>query len=383
MLASRSDAAVVISDSKSRVVYANEGFTRAFGWELGDIIGRSVPDLLANQPSGDFLVNLRGELRAGRTVKAEQIIMGKEGHRYWTKIICNPVMDAEGQWQYTTFVLLDITSTKIHEVLNNRVLEAMARDLPLVEVLEMVCEEVERIAPEIRASILEIDAMGSLRSLAGPSLPESYSTRLNGVVIGPKAGSCGTAAWRKEPVLVTDIATDPLWDDYRHLILPLGYNCCWSTPILDKDGRVMGTFAFYYREYGPYVASPFHHLLVQACTYLCALAMERERTRQRIRQLAYYDGLTGLPSRSLLEANSEQMLLDLGEGGRRAAVLFIDLDRFKPVASSPRAWKQRGRSRRCANRGIRWCRASCFPDRCRPPISSGGCMSAMIGTPRQ
>src|SRR5690606_28667912 len=129
-------------------------------------------------------------------------------------------------------------------------------------------------------------------------------------------------------------ATDPLWEDYRHLILPLGYNCCWSTPILDKDGKVMGTFAFYYRENGPHVASSFHHELVRACTYLCALAMEREQSRRRIRQLAYYDALTGLPNRSLLEVNSGQLLRELRDRKQRAAVLFIDLDRFKHVNDS-------------------------------------------------
>lgn len=334
MLADRSDAAIVVSDAQSRVVYANEGFTRAFGWHLEDVLGHRIPDLLAQQLSGDFLAGLRGELRAGRTVKSEQLIMGRQGHRYWVKVICNPIMDAEGRWQYTASVLLDITNTKIHEVLNNRVLEAMARDLPLIEVLERVCEEVERIAPEIRASILQVDETGSLRPLASPSLPASYSASLDGVVIGPKVGSCGTAAWRKRPVLVTDIATDPLWEDYRHLILPLGYNCCWSTPILDKDGKVMGTFAFYYRENGPHVASPFHHELVRACTYLCALAMEREQSRRRIRQLAYYDALTGLPNRSLLEVNSGQLLRELRDRKQRAAVLFIDLDRFKHVNDS-------------------------------------------------
>jgi len=115
-----------------------------------------------------------------------------------------------------------------------------------------------------------------LRPFASPSLPFSYSTQLDGVAIGPCIGSCGTAAWRKEPVLVTDIAADPLWEDFRHLILPLGYKSCWSTPIMDKEGKVLGTFAFYYRENGPHVASSFHEQLVQACTYLCALAMERE-----------------------------------------------------------------------------------------------------------
>lgn len=334
LMADQTDAAIVITDSTSSIVYANQGFCRAFGYTLEEITGRNMPELMARQPSVDFLSSLRTELRAGRSVKAEQLVIGNGGHRYWAKLICNPVMDAEGTWQFTVSVLLDITNTKMHEVLNNRVLEAMARDLPLVEVLEMVCEEVERIAPEIRASILQVDDKGFLRPLASPSLPFSYSSQLDGVAIGPSVGSCGTSAWRKQPVLVTDIATDPLWADYKHLILPLGYKSCWSTPIFEKDGKVLGTFAFYYRENGPHVASPFHRQLVQACTYLCALAMEREQTRLRIQRLAFYDALTGLPNRSLLQANADQLLHDANREDQRAAVLFIDLDRFKHVNDS-------------------------------------------------
>src|SRR5690606_18131888 len=151
----RTDAAIVITDAQSRIVYANEGFSRTFGWELKDILGIDVPALIRGQFAAEFLADLREELRMGRSVRTEQLVVGKDGHRYWARLICNPVLDVFGTWQYTVSVLLDITNTKMHEVLNNRVLEAMARDTPLIEVLEMVCEEVERIAPEISASILE------------------------------------------------------------------------------------------------------------------------------------------------------------------------------------------------------------------------------------
>lgn len=264
----------------------------------------------------------------------EEVATGKGGRRYWSKIICNPVMDAQGQWVYTVSVLLDITKTKIHEVLHQRALQAMSSDLPLMQVLEMVCEEVERLAPEVRASILQVDEEGLLHPLASPSLPFSYSAQLDGVQIGPRAGSCGTAAWRKSPVLTTDIATDPLWDGFSQLILPLGFNVCWSTPILQKDGKVLGTFAFYYRENGPFVASSFHQQLVEACTDLCALAMERELARQRIQRLAFHDALTGLPNRSLLETQVAQLLDSARENGQRVAVLYVDLDRFKHINDS-------------------------------------------------
>lgn len=334
LVADTTDAAIVITDAHSRVVYSNPGFHRMFGWTLGEIQDQKMLELLAQQTPLQVFERVRNDLRQGQAAEIEEVVTGKGGRRYWAKILCNPVMDAQNQWAYTVSVLLDITKTKIHEVVHHRALQAMSRDLPLMQVLEVVCEEVERVAPEVCASILQVDEQGVLHPMASPSLPFSYSSQLDGVAIGPKVGSCGTSAWRKSPVLVTDIATDPLWEDFQHLIVPLGFKACWSSPILQKDGKVLGTFAFYYRENGPFVASSFHQQLVQVCTHLCALAMEREQSRQRIQQLAFYDALTGLPNRSLLETQVEQLLDTVQQTGQRVAVLYVDLDRFKHINDS-------------------------------------------------
>src|SRR5690554_8117275 len=124
----------------------------------------------------------------------------------------------------------------------------MSHDLPLMRVLEVVCKEVERVAPEVCASILQVDEQGLLHPLASLSLPFSYSSQLDGVAVGPTVGSCGTAAWRREPVLVTDIETGPLWADFKPRIRPLGYRAGGSTPLLQRDGKVLGTVAVHYKE---------------------------------------------------------------------------------------------------------------------------------------
>lgn len=334
LVADTTDAAIVITNAHSQVVYCNDGFHRMFGWTLREIQDQKMLELLAQQTPVEVFERLRSNLRQGRPAEMEEVVTGKGGRRYWAKIMCNPVMDAQGQWAYTVSVLLDITKTKIHEVLHHRALQAMSRDLPLMQVLEVVCEEVERLAPEVCASILQVDEQGLLHPLASPSLPFSYSSLLDGVVIGPQVGSCGTAAWRKSPVLVTDIASDPLWAAFKHLILPLGFNVCWSTPIMRQDGKVLGTFAFYYRENGPFVASSFHQQLIQACTDLCALAMEREQSRQRMQQLAFYDTVTGLPHRSLFETKVMKLLGTVQASGQRVAFLHVDLDHFKSLNDS-------------------------------------------------
>lgn len=334
LVADASDSAVMISDANPYIVYVNAGFCRMFGWTPDEVLGRRPVSLLAPEKDAAYAQQYRDTLAAGLPVEREEIVEGRDGQRYWVNIISNPIMDDIGQWQMTVTILTNITQAKMHEVLQHSVMEAMARERPLTEVLELICEEVERIAPEVVASILEVDENGLLHPLAAPSLALEYQQKLDGVAIGPAVGSCGTAAWRKEPVWVDDIASDPLWADYRDLVLPLGLRGCWSAPVLNAQDRVVGTFAFYFRRTPQDCSMQFYRRLVEACQHLCGLALEREQTRRRIRQLAFYDALTGLPNRSLLQARADQAIATVTREGGNLAVLFIDLDRFKHVNDS-------------------------------------------------
>ena len=103
--------------------------------------------------------------------------------------------------------------------------------------------------PVFSRSILLLDEDGEhLRHGAGPSMPAAYNEAIDGIAIGPNVGSCGTAAYSNAPVFVTDIATDPLWEDFRGLALGHALRACWSLPIRSAQGTVLGTFAMYHRE---------------------------------------------------------------------------------------------------------------------------------------
>src|SRR5438132_10550130 len=130
-----------------------------------------------------------------------------------------------------------------------RLLEMIARAEPLALILDALCRLVEDLARGCQCSILLLDPKTrQLRHGAAPSLPAAYSNAIDGAVIGPAAGSCGTAAYRREPVVVADTATDPLWADYRDLALATGLRACWATPALSSQGKVLGTCAIYYRD---------------------------------------------------------------------------------------------------------------------------------------
>ena len=218
-----------------------------------------------------------------------------------------------------------ITDSALLLQLQTEVLEAVARGETLVAIADLLCRGAEALAPEATCTLLSVDAEGLLHPLAAPSLPASISAAIDGLPIGPCAGSCGTAAYRKQPVMVTDIATDPLWVDYRGLALPLGLRACWSSPICDKDGVVLATFAFYYRTCrGPTV---MERDIVQTCLHLCALALGHEQGRQRNHQLAYFDALTGLANRGKFV----EMLSESVERKTPFGLLLIDIDHLKVV----------------------------------------------------
>ena len=223
---------------------------------------------------------------------------------------------------------MDAQSNERLQGLQNEVLEAIARGQSLRAIADLLCTRVESHAPGVTCSILTVDKQGLMHPLAGPSLPDAYSQALESVPMGPKSGSCGTAAWRGEAVEVTDIAHDPLWVDYRKLALPIGLQACWSSPIKGADGSVIGTFAFYYRtQRGP---AEFERQLVDKCVHLCAIAIEHDKSQSRIHQLAFYDTVTGLPNRALFQERACAMLT-VAPPEQTVNLLFVDLDDFKAI----------------------------------------------------
>jgi PAS domain S-box-containing protein len=166
-------------------------------------------------------------------------------------------------------------------------LELLASGAPLAGVLALIVGFIEQLSPEAIASILLLDDEGKrLRHGAAPRLPAAYNNALEDQPIGPAAGSCGTAAYRREPVVVTDIATDPLWVAYKDLALPHGLRACWSFPIL-AEGRVLGTFAVYYREVR--APSSEDRELIARAVHVAAIAIERRQLDDQLRALSSRD----------------------------------------------------------------------------------------------
>ena len=210
--------------------------------------------------------------------------------------------------------------------LQNAILEMIARGETLEATCVRLCLDVEALVPSVTCSVLTVDVEGRLHPLAGPSLPPSYSAALDGVPIGPYAGSCGTAAYFGIDIAVTDIRSDLRWADHRHLVEPHGLRACWSMPIVNARGQTVATFAFYYRETrGP---TSFERDLVRSCVHLCMIAIDRHQRVVEHERRAFTDALTNLPNRAGF--NAALARLDCTASGRWA-LMILDLDNLKIV----------------------------------------------------
>jgi PAS domain S-box-containing protein len=211
------------------------------------------------------------------------------------------------------------------QIAEQRVLEMIAEGAPLASTLRVLALAIEDRAPPVIASVQLLDRDGArIVGGAAPNLPEAYTRAIDHAPIGPCAGSCGTAAFTKRPVLVEDIESDPLWADYRALAREHGLRACWSLPILATDGRVLGTFAFYYRE--PRAPSADDLALATRATHLARIAIERRQLEDQLRDLSAHvesireDERTGI-AREIHDELGQALTalkMDLAWIGRRA-----------------------------------------------------------------
>ncbi len=222
----------------------------------------------------------------GKDFEHEYRLVMPDGAVKHVHVVAHAEIEESGEIEFVGAVM-DITERKLAEALRDEeshILEMIARDAPLEEILEKLVLAVEAQFAGLLCSVLLLDEDGQhVRHGAAPSLPKAYTKAIDGLCIGPNAGSCGTAMYRREPVVVTDILQDPLWELYREVVKPYGLRACWSVPILAHSGKALGSFAMYYRE--PRSPRPAETRALELATHLAGIAIERKLAREERERL--------------------------------------------------------------------------------------------------
>ena len=303
-----------------------------------DIIGKTDFDLHSPELARKFFEIEQAVVESGLPMidMEEAVVDAATGARKWLLTSKVALRNNKSEVIGLVGISRDVTARKKADLLREEqafVLEMIAMNAPLAEILDRLVLLMETQLEGVIGSILLLDMEGTrLTHGAGAGLPEKYRKAIDGVAIGPRVGSCGTAAYLRQRVVVTDIARDPLWEDFRELAEQHGLRSCWSSPILSHRGAVLGTFALYTREVRGPSAVETH--LTEMTTRIAAIAIERRRAQEQISFLAHHDPLTGLPNRSLLKDRLTQAMLQTQRHNPWVSVVFVDLDNFKTVNDS-------------------------------------------------
>ena len=270
---------------------ANEAFIDLAGGRsvVGKTLAEALPEL-TEQGVDEILRNVArsGEAFVGHGLSLTVLRPDGSAEDTLVDLVFQPLPPTEGRPSVIFIQGHNVTDDKRNEALraaHNRVLELAIGDSPLETTLSALIRIVETSSRTgVLGSILLLDTDGKhLRHGAAPSLPKEYVAAIDGAEIGACAGSCGTAAYLGAAVFVSDIATDPLWADYKEIALPHGLRACWSIPILTRGRKVLGTFAMYHRE--PREPTIRDLLLVDLITQTAALVIDRDRAQAALQQI--------------------------------------------------------------------------------------------------
>ena len=273
--------AIYVVDLYGICVLGNRAGAELAGIPQDQLVGAPMADTYLPEERHLFRERLE-KLKKGGTVRFERKFLRKNGEIVPVEVSVSTIRGG-----YVQAILRDISERKKAEALltaEKQILEMIATGVALKEILNALCLFIEEQRSGTLASVLLLNPDGlHLDSIAGPSLPKEWTQQMESLPIGPCAGSCGTAAYRRSQVIVSDIATNPLWNvpEHRAAALKHGLRASWSNPVLSSKGKVLGTFCMYYRER----RTPTSHdlELIELATHLVRVAIERDRAEEALR----------------------------------------------------------------------------------------------------
>ena len=278
---------VVEWDLNFRVTEWNPAACTIFGYSHDQALGQHASFIVPqafHQQVNEIMNALMQKTGGERSTNPN---LNKDGNPILCEWYNTALIDEQGAIRGIASVVMDITArTQAQQLLawEKSALESINRVESLAEALDKLMLSLEPQLPGGLCSVLLLDpATEQLRIGAAPSLPEAYLHALDGVSIGPAVGSCGTAAYAQQQIIVSDIEHDSRWAAYRNLALEHDLHACWSTPIHCSKGRILGTFAVTYRK--PRHPRSSELELIERAVYVICLTIERKQAEEQIRQL--------------------------------------------------------------------------------------------------
>ena len=282
--------AVIATDARGRVTFLNEVAVGLTGYSAEDAIGRPLAEVfrIVNEatklPVEDPVAKV---LATGHVVGLANhtALIARDGTERPIEDSAAPIKDEDGTTSGVVLVFHDVSEKKRSERMfkeHKRVLELIARGVPLHETLDALCLLIEKLSPDpLFAAFLLAGEDGSGWTVAAaPSLPEAYHRAINGVSGARGNGSIGKAAQVHEPVYVEDIATDPLWNDLADLASTHHLLDSWSCPIFSSRNEVIGVLAMHRHQSRP--PSTEHLKLIDIALRTAAIAIERDRSKTEL-----------------------------------------------------------------------------------------------------
>jgi diguanylate cyclase (GGDEF)-like protein/PAS domain S-box-containing protein len=326
----------IVTRRRDGVIWGwNDAATRIFGYSREEVIGR-LANLSTKEYEAQVFDVLRrveedGEFAQGVVVQA----VHRDGSILDVEFSAKSIRDSEGRPSGAVYVVDDITESTRQRALERRryeILELAAGAAPLQEILHRLVELIEASVPDTIGTILRVENGRVHHAASSAAMPAAFGLAIDGSEIGPNEGSCGSAAFLNQTVIVSDIERDPRWEKYRALALPLGLRSCWSVPIVEGPDRVIGTLAFYARTVREPSSADLQHL--QQAGHVASIAMTAHDSRVRLEAMALSDILTGLPNRIAFEAMLAESLERAGATGKSLAIGLLGVDRFKTINDS-------------------------------------------------
>ena len=277
--------AFFLQDGDGVILDVNRQACASLGCTREELVGKTPADFDPDITPA-MLEELGQRLNAGEMVAFESRHRRKDGTIFPVEIRGSRLWEGGRAASWCPWPATSASRKQDEALLKGqkRILTLIIQGEPLSNILTVLCRTLEELSQgEMLASVLLLDADGvHLRHGAAPSLPDSYNRLVDGIAIGPAVGSCGTAAYRREPVYVADIASDPLWAPFVEIALSHGLRACWSSPILSCASECLGTLAIYYRQ--PRQPTPRDLRVVDIVTRTVAIAIEKSRAEQALRE---------------------------------------------------------------------------------------------------